>query len=290
MFSISVAIVSYCLISKAMANNLLKLIADPSLPDELFCTEDLIKPFSSKILFDGDSTVKMLYFQLLMVLGNSNCYSALTTSKLKPVNDTNLEYKRVWSRNIPHDFINLEQFLRLRFDGEYNIIIWNQGMHLLHIFPERTIENLFLIRNFNFLMTLVMESVPDSTRCVIFRTTNAITTSKYYGEYSKYAKLYNAHEKNTIRKCMAEYQDYEACESAIFTNKGAKWLNRKMRQFVAKYKSEHLKKDRPKLVLLDAYSLYVNKSKYTEDGDGRHYRPIVNLEIALLKDTIENKC
>lgn len=108
--------------------------------------------------------------------------------------------------------------------------------------------------------------------------------SKLYGEYYKYAKIYDDHNEAAIKKCMNEYHDYDVCEKAIFTNKGVLWLNEKIHRFVAEYKSE----GQPKLVLMDSYSLFVNNGNYTEDG--RHYTEIENLEVALLKATIEKKC
>merc|ERR1719245_3034535 len=125
-----------------------------------------------------------------------------------------------------------------------------------------------------------MESVSNSTQCVIFRTTNPIATSKFTGDYINWVKLYDEHNQRAIRICTNEYQNYEVCEKAILTNNGVRWLNEKMHQFVAEYKSDY----GPKVVLMDAYSLFVNNSKYTGPGDGRHYYPIKNLEVALLKE------
>jgi len=291
MFLITVAIFFNCIISNGLPNNLLKLIADPTLPDTLFCSSDLIKVFPRDILFDGDSTIKWLYYQVKRVLEHQKCFRAinpLPTQRSEPnIFTQDLVLKFEYADVYPNDDLNkMQEFLINRFSGEEKIIIWNQGMHLLHLFPERTFENLFFTVNYKEVMRLVMESVSNKTQCVIFKTTNPIKTSKFIGEYSKYAKLYDEHEPRVIWNCTNQFKNYEVCEKAIFTNKGVRWLNEKMHQFVAEYKSE----DGPKLVLMDSYSLFVNSSKYTRPGDGRHYLRIKNLEIALLKVTIEENC
>jgi len=158
-------------------------------------------------------------------------------------------------------------------------------LHLLHIYPARASKNIFLAQNYEFLMSESIKSFPESTECVIFRTTSTLALSKLHGDYVTYWKLYNDKNQKTIQNCVNEYyDDYEICEKAIFTNNGVQWLNEKMRKFVSEYKSEN----GPKLVLMDSNFIYTHNSKYTDDG--RHYTKIKNLEVALLIETIEEKC
>jgi len=298
MFLLTVAVVFHCLHSKPVPvlSTLSKLIADPSLPDKLFCSDDLIKQFPRDIYFDGDSTIRLLYEQLIKVMEGKMCYSALmpkgfTASGNRPTPTTiytqNFVYKKVWAKDFPHDIRKMRKFLFERLNNiKQKIIIWNQGLHLLHLYPARRFENLFFTLNFKSVMTLVMESISQSAQCVIFVTTNPIATSKFTGSYQEYAKQLDEKNQALIRRCVERYQNQEACENAVFTDKGVRWLNEKMHQFVDEYDSEQ----GPKLVLMDAYSLFVNKSYYTDIRDGRHYGPIKNLEVALLKETIEKKC
>jgi len=290
MFVLSVAIVFCGLISEPVPSNLMKVIADPTLPYTLFCSFDLVKLFPRDILFAGDSTMEALYNQVKLVMEHKACFRALLPSDFRSsvenIFTQDFVLKSDWADVFPRKLGILQHFLINRLNGDHKIIIWNQGMHLLHLFPVRPFENLFFTQNFKFMMTLVMESVSNNTQCVIFRTTNPIATSKFTGEYNEYAKLYDEHNESAIRECANEYQNYEVCEKAIFTNKGVRWINEKMHQFVAEYKSDY----GPKLVLMDSYNLFVSNSKYTAIGDGRHYHSIKNLEVALLKETIEKKC
>merc|ERR1719285_810224 len=153
---------------------------------------NLVNPFSHAILFDGDSTMKQLYEQVILVLKHRTCFSALLPSDLNNFRATNIDTKHLvkksdWVIGFPKDFNSLQQYYRDRLSGKHKIIIWNHGLHLLHLFPVKGMENLFLTQNFDLWMKLVMESVPKSTRCVIFRTTNPIATSKFYSPYDKYA-------------------------------------------------------------------------------------------------------
>lgn len=165
MFLLTFAIGYYCLISEQVASNLSKLIADPSLPDKLFCSMDLFKHFSHQILFDGDSTMRALYYQVRLVLEHRACFSALVPLDPKyrasKIDTKHLEFKGAWVMYFPKDFKSMQQYYRERFSTrEYKIIIWNHGLHLLHLFPPRLMENLFLTKNFDWFMKLVMESVP----------------------------------------------------------------------------------------------------------------------------------
>lgn len=294
MFFLTVAVVFHCLISKPAPSTLSKLIADPSLSDKLFCSDDLIKSFPRDICFDGDSTMKYLYEQMIKVMESKMCFSALMPSGFKASGDRpisiytrNFVFQPGWAMGFPDDIKKMRQFLLERLNNKkQKVVIWNQGMHLLHLFPEKPFENLFFTLNFKLVMTLVMESISQSTECVIFVTTNPIATSKFTGIWQERATQYDENNQTLIRRCAEEYQNYEVCENAVFTNKGVQWLNEKMHQFVAEYESEH----GPKLVLMDAYSLFVNNSMYTGTEDGRHYIQIKNLEVALLKETIEKKC
>jgi len=171
------------------------------------------------------------------------------------------------------------------FDKKFNVVVFNQGMHLMHTWIG--------LENFNF--TKYPEQYWDQiydhyqdANCIIFKTTNPIVGEKYSGPYANYWR--NQNEKNDaykrdIDQCIDNIHDEEICLNAALThNSGSVYFNDKLRTWIHKKQSES---DR-RIILFDVYELLVGKHQFTPQDDGRHYYKPKNVELALLLRIFEH--
>jgi len=246
-------------------------------PEHLqFCPSNLTIYENKTIFLHGDSTMKLLSNTFIHGLFNhsNKCFYPVR-SKNHFSQNHNITYSWTMGRYGTRNYVKPQ----LVSPKNVDVFIWNQGMHLLHLYPAREFENLNFTKHFKKYMHNAMKT---NASCIIFKTSNPIVTSKFYGPYKIYSNLYEKNDNETIQNCTKiKNHDEYYCKNAAFTDFGVQWINRQIRKFVKKNKN---------VFLLDSYELFVNRENYTKFGDGRHFGQLKIVEAALLTQIITNFC
>jgi len=199
-----------------------------------------------------------------------------------------------------------EDFIKLAKTTLVNphAIIFNAGLHLLHLIPNRKLNHYkyegWSQYESSVLETLLQVSIDSEAPIILAKSTNRICNPKFGPDYRKYAKEYTEKNENTLDDCekflkqqekdkkketqgkgynitgLGKSQRDEICKFGTLTDEGSLLLNQRMTKFV-----EQKRTDMPdRLRYFNDHD--IESCNFTRGGDGRHYKQQVFVRLHLL--------
>jgi hypothetical protein len=179
------------------------------------------------------------------------------------------------------------------------VMVVNMGLHWLHFAgiardPQPCVVDRWIHYEDFLQEALDAAASSNTTRLVLFKTTNFICSSKYRGEYAKADQSFSAvNNTNALDKCqqaiakaaskdrttvLAEKDIQTYCRHGTFNEVGSDYLNQRLRQFVQQQQQKPSNK-----VSISIFNDHdVESCPYTGTSDGRHYHPLNLLRIRML--------
>ncbi|KAI8110850.1 hypothetical protein M9434_004424 [Picochlorum sp. BPE23] len=255
----------------------------------------------TEVFLLGDSTVRNKFGHLDKLVNSSSCdipYQVRVIDRHRSsctnVFGTRFYYEPVMTaKELVAALDHLEEYW-LGFDGNL-VIIFNVGLHELHLYPVRKIDmDLDIVDN---LQTSVrslrnISEQRDGQTEILLKLTNHICSDKFYGDYSNALAQWHKDSTSAHQMCLdnilerfpyvasgqeSKEMAYYICETMIFDNVGVRSINGLLLDAV---KDSDIK-------VLDSYEMTQWFCKCTSNGDGRHYGPIVPLWWASTLSSIE---
>jgi hypothetical protein len=186
------------------------------------------------------------------------------------------------------------------------VMVVNMGLHWLHFSGiAREVRPCAVdrwIHYEDFLQeALEVAAASNTTRLVLFKTTNFPCSSKYIGLYAKADKSFSSNNNtNALDKCqqamanvrvasnnktpavVAERDIQTFCRHGTLNEAGSDYLNQRLRQFV----QQQQQKPNNKVSMSIFNDHDVQSCPYTGRSDGRHYHPLNLLRIRMLANML----
>ncbi|KAL3933513.1 MAG: hypothetical protein SGBAC_010366 [Bacillariaceae sp.] len=182
-------------------------------------------------------------------------------------------------------------------------IIFNAGLHLLQLIPNRKLNHYQYeawTQYESTLETLLQVSMDSNAPIILAKSTNRICNPKFGPDYRKYAKLYTENDPKTLEECatvlkhqekdkkkeaqqkghnitgLSQSQREEICKFGTMNDEGSSLLNQRMATFVQQKRSRMA----DRLRYFNDHD--IEGCNFTRGGDGRHYTPQVFVRLHLL--------
>ncbi|CAJ1956473.1 unnamed protein product [Cylindrotheca closterium] len=201
--------------------------------------------------------------------------------------------------NLREDFSNLAKSTLVNPQA----IIFNAGLHLLQLIPNRKLSH-YKYEGWSqyesILETLLQVSIDSEAPIILAKSTNRVCDSKFGPDYRNYAKAYTEKDEKTLENCekivkqqekdkkkeahekgynitgLGKSQREEICKFGTLNDEGSLLLNQRMTKFV-----EQKRMTMPnRLRYFNDHDIEL--CNYSRGGDGRHYKPQVFVRLHLL--------
>lgn len=200
-----------------------------------------------------------------------------------------------------------------------HVLVVNFGLHWLHLMQVGRDVPLCYVRAWltyeDWLASIVLLAQEAGVKLLLFKTTNAVCTDHFWGEYSDGVTLYqNRNVEQTRAKCkraiQAMVRDHTKmgttaatknnndtllytndnivryCQRAVLDEYGAKDLNLRLQEFVHNYQAKNANTNSNMTVAI-FNDHDIQSCTYATLNDGRHYHPLNLMRIRMLANMIQ---
>lgn len=242
----------------------------------------------------GDSTLRYPFLKLCVFMGHKHvatrpghvavCEGRIGERPFKVAFAGQHEYG--WYRPDALDVLKRETHMTP------DVIVFNGGLHLLHLIPTREWSHYDAWRDAEHLLETFMDACAATTSHVLFVTSHAICETKFNGKYATAVQQFKHNPGDFAKACVKTVvnKHHESvvvaraqCLNATFTTDGVAKMNQRILHAYHAYLTRHsnLTGD-----VVDAFQMTMDACTYTEPGDGRHYHPLEYNELVAVFDLL----